>query len=576
MQVEQIKNEFSARNVQELIYDISTYNRAKGSDDFHQAVKLLADYLPVSEVMTFSSNNSYNSWQVPEDFNLEGGYLRYKNGPYLINSLASQPTGALFLSDSTRGKETLELFDAGPGESPEDYQGYNSEAAIMADGHPTLVYYQAVKKRGARCLLLSHMRSENADIGRTREQMPGAVNYTSLPAIKSEEEEAFGFSLSWRQMKELRQKLQKQDSLSLEAKITKKPGTGELEIIKATAGENNAEKRPLLLTAHLCHPRPGANDNASGAALLAELMRVFHKFSLNRKIVAIWVPEMYGPAALLEQPEWQDFAGVINLDMVAQNQDLTGSTLNIFSTPWSVPSFISELAAHHLENKSFKIRQQHYAGGSDHFIFSNPSAGVPGISLTQLPDKFYHTDQDTPDKTSAATIDWVGEGVIDIISDLIEMSSESASATAARIVKNYLEHDKNKEPELVSEYRAFLAREKLYQLEALSELGPELKWLEEETDNFSLPDYRSDFRSVTGPIASDWMDAKTKIEYVKNRRQYKNWGNFIFELLNFMELGFAREEAMELARAEFDLPAEVKEKADSLLNGLQEKGLINI
>ena len=577
MQVDKVKNEFSARNVQELIYDISKFNRAKGSDEFHSAVELIRNYLPDSELLTFSSQKTYNSWEVPEDFNLKGGYLRYSDGgPYLISSLSRQPAGVLFSSDATEGTEELKVFDAGKGEKPEDYEGYQSEAAVIAHGHPTLVYYQAVKKRGARCLLLCHMRSENFDIGRTREQMPEAVNYSSLPSIKSEGEKAFGFSLSWQQMKELRQKLEEKDEVTLEAKISKSPGTGELEIIKTVTGENKEDTRPLLLTAHLCHPRPGANDNASGAALLAELMRVFDKFSLSRKVVAIWVPEMYGPAALLEEGKWQEFSAVINLDMVAQDQDLTGSTLNIFSTPWSVPSFISELAAYHLEDKSFRMRQQQYAGGSDHFIFSNPSVGVPGISITQLPDKFYHTDQDTPDKTSTATINWVGKSVIDIIDDLIDMSSESASAAAARIVKNYLEPDKKEESELVKRYRAFLAREKLEQLNELAELGPELKWLEEEAAGFSLPNYRDNFRSVTGPIANHWMGAKTRVEYVKNRRKYENWGNFIFELINFLELGFDKTEAIELARMEFGLSEEVVSKAEDLLEKIQKEELINL
>lgn len=579
MQLEKMKKEFSPRRVQELIYDISTFDRAKGSDDYHRAVEFVQQNVEGVERLTFTSDATYNSWEVPADYNLKDGYLRYAGeGDYLISSLASQPTAALFTSDDTGGEVKLKVFDAGKGEEPEDYEGYDGEKAVLAHGQPTAVYYQAVRKRGAECILLCHMRSEKPSIGRSREQMPGAVNYTSLPSVKSEDEHAYGFSLCWSQVKELRQKLEEEDgSLELEARIDLEPGTGELEILKAEAGRGQSERKPLLLTAHLCHPRPSANDNASGAALLVEIMRVLKQFEPRRKIVAIWVPEMYGPAALLEEQEgWDDFELALNLDMVGEDQDLTGSTLNVFSTAWSMPSFLSELAAFHLEDKSFRMNEEGYAGGSDHFIFSNPSVGVPAVSLTQLPDRYYHTDLDTPDKTSRQTLRWVGEAVLGIISDLEEMKTETLAGISARIVDNYLRETGDDHPPLVENYRAHLALTKLQQLAEYGEAVPALDWLGEEAGDFTPPQPREDFRSFTGPLSRDWMDIEERLEHLKLRRRYDDWGNFCFELLNFLELGYEREDAIELARAEFDLPEEIEEEARDLLEKLQREELIEL
>jgi hypothetical protein len=42
-----------------------------------------------------------------------------------------------------------------------------------------------------------------------------------------------------------------------------------------------------------------------------------------------------------------------------------------------------------------------FSGGSDHYILSDPTVGIPTPMLIQWPDKFYHTSGDTPDKVSA-------------------------------------------------------------------------------------------------------------------------------------------------------------------------------
>jgi hypothetical protein len=45
-----------------------------------------------------------------------------------------------------------------------------------------------------------------------------------------------------------------------------------------------------------------------------------------------------------------------------------------------------------------------FSGGSDHYIFSDPTVGVPMPMLIQWPDKFYHTSDDTLDKVDPAML----------------------------------------------------------------------------------------------------------------------------------------------------------------------------
>jgi aminopeptidase YwaD len=49
-----------------------------------------------------------------------------------------------------------------------------------------------------------------------------------------------------------------------------------------------------------------------------------------------------------------------------------------------------------------------FSGGSDHYILSDPSVGVPTPMLIQWPDKFYHTSEDTLDKVDPAMLARIG------------------------------------------------------------------------------------------------------------------------------------------------------------------------
>jgi len=49
-----------------------------------------------------------------------------------------------------------------------------------------------------------------------------------------------------------------------------------------------------------------------------------------------------------------------------------------------------------------------FSGGSDHYILSDPSVGVPCPMIIQWPDKFYHTSEDTLDKVDPNMLARVG------------------------------------------------------------------------------------------------------------------------------------------------------------------------
>jgi Domain of unknown function (DUF4910) len=112
------------------------------------------------------------------------------------------------------------------------------------------------------------------------------------------------------------------------------------------SGETSAE---VLFLAHLCHPRPGANDNASGVAATLGLAEAFRPLApLDAGLRFVWGPEFLGTAAYL-----QDVVGagraplprvVLNLDMVGEDQARCGGPLVLERSAEHLPSPLDAVA----------------------------------------------------------------------------------------------------------------------------------------------------------------------------------------------------------------------------------------
>ncbi len=178
--------------------------------------------------------------------------------------------------------------------------------------------------------------------------------------------------------------------------------------------------RGVLFVAHLCHVRPGANDNASGVAALLGIAQTIRSIMLRtglrtlpRPVRFLWAPEFCGAAAYLHHAIG---AGhplplcVLNLDMVAENQPLCGSPLLVERSPDHVPGFINAVVERCVElvwgrrtrlsqDAAAEWRAVPFAGFSDHAVFVDRSIGVPALQLGHWPDRFNHSSADDIDKT---------------------------------------------------------------------------------------------------------------------------------------------------------------------------------
>jgi len=162
-------------------------------------------------------------------------------------------------------------------------------------------------------------------------------------------------------------------------------------------------------------PVPGANDGASGAAVLMELANVLPKDANCRITLALFDAEdqgginnadwiagsTYYAQSLTEKP-----SAVVIVDMIGD------ADLNIYQERTSTPRLTNEIwaAAKELGYEQYFIPAMKFSMIDDHTPFLN--AGIEAIDLIDFDYPYWHTTLDTSDKVSANSLKIVGEVLI--------------------------------------------------------------------------------------------------------------------------------------------------------------------
>src|SRR5262249_34539486 len=136
---------------------------------------------------------------------------------------------------------------------------------------------------------------------------PDALAYTSFWWNEAEPR-GWGFVLCPRPGHRPRERLQTGERLELEAEIDSRAFDTRIPLVSAVipASSRAAPGGEILVTSHLCHPQPSANDNASGAAANLESARVLATLAASgvwkpgeRSVRFMWMPELTGTCAWL-------------------------------------------------------------------------------------------------------------------------------------------------------------------------------------------------------------------------------------------------------------------------------------
>ncbi len=167
-------------------------------------------------------------------------------------------------------------------------------------------------------------------------------------------------------------------------------------------------------------PVPGANDGASGAAVLLELARSLDKAKLQNEVWLVFFDaEDNG-----RLDGWQFIAGssffannlsvkpeaVIIADMIGDADQQIYKEQN--STPWLTEQVWAKAAA--LGYDKWFLPTYKYSMLDDHTPFLRK--GIPAVDLIDFDYPYWHTTQDTADKVSADSLARVGR----VIESLLE------------------------------------------------------------------------------------------------------------------------------------------------------------
>lgn len=213
----------------------------------------------------------------------------------------------------------------------------------------------------------------------------------------------------------------------------------ERTVVAEMRGAVRPEER-FVYSAHV--QEPGANDNATGVGLLAEVARttavLFKSGRVNpaRTMTFLWGDEIRGTQRFLAEDSTRR-SGVkwgMSLDMVGENTARSGGTFLIEKMPdpsavwvrgedqhseWGgSPMPITDIRAYWFNDfvrqrcldraatTGWVVKSNPFEGGSDHTPFL--TANIPAVLLWHFTDQFYHTDLDRIDMVSATTLGNVG------------------------------------------------------------------------------------------------------------------------------------------------------------------------
>lgn len=462
--------ELSGETAKTNLEFISRNHRMRGSRDFRSAAEFIAERaraygLQDVNILQFAADGKtfYGTQKARPAWDAEFAELweiGSKDGaPKPLERIASWEAIPLTLAqDSESANVTAELVDVGIGTSESDYQGRDVRGKIvLAAAQPDPVTRLAVEKYGAVGILSYAQNQPNGWWG----DNDNLVRWGHLDSFSPTN--TFAFMLTLKQARAFQARLARGERIMLRAEVRAGRKAGNYEIVTAVipGTDPNLRDEEIAFSCHLDHPHPGANDNASGCVAILEVARTYAKLIRQGKIKPplrtirfIWPPEIEGTLALLNARSdiTERIKAVIHMDMVGGSPE-TKAVFHVTRGPASLPSFIYDTAD---EFGAFVNEQSYlfasgerppypliapeggkepllamlstFDMGSDHQVYSDSSFGIPGTYLNDWPDRYIHTNFDTPaniDPTKLKRAGFIGAAQGYFLANLTEASAVS-------------------------------------------------------------------------------------------------------------------------------------------------------
>jgi hypothetical protein len=181
--------------------------------------------------------------------------------------------GTAIAINSRSAEVTAEIVDVGNGEDEEAYRGKSIEGRIVLScGRLDRVFSLAVFRHGAAGVVTCAPRWPGPPF-----DFPDHIGWQTIPAKgENGREPTWAFSISLHSAEEIREILRAGRKVVAHVKIETRIKTpGRMQILIGTIPAGKVSNQAIVYSAHLDHPRGGANDDASGCGNLLEIARSF-------------------------------------------------------------------------------------------------------------------------------------------------------------------------------------------------------------------------------------------------------------------------------------------------------------
>lgn len=449
-----LQKELSGDNAKQHAGYMTQFMRTPGSSGIKSAIMYAEEYLKRHGVDTVYRIEYpvKNAWDVTDAevqivSPVDESVVTYAEAPTCIQwwSVATPREGV-----------TAELVDVGSGLHEEDYTGKLVSGKIVlaaGDGHAegnNHVYELAVGKFGAIGLLTDSLLYPQPPF-RTRVNMPDAVQLLRTPRLG----EGWAFAISYSKAQRLRELLST-GSVRLKARVDAQnfEGVGHTLVVEIKGIEIPDEE--VWFVAHCSGTKPGANC-AGGAGLwieqaklISDLVREGKIPGPKRTIRFIMGAEGGGLEGYLDAQKGSlpKVHAAFVYCSTGNDQDKCKSSLILFKSPESIPSFLNDLCISTIEQVSadalppfkdvsrdialIRFNVAPYTPWSDNSRLMRLK--IPCPLFMSWPDIFFHTQYLTDDKLDPEVLKRCG-----IVTSYVAVTVANADTAVARQILDRVE-----------------------------------------------------------------------------------------------------------------------------------------
>ena len=432
-QMDEIIGEASGETAWNTIMETGGYNKDRLAEEyagtFYESQYIydqLKRYgLPGAEIVRFPAGQSWNG--------IKGELWEVK--PQRQKLASYKDMTAMLASGSSSADVKADLVWVGRGTKQEIGSAEVEGKIVVTEGSISTVHNLACGDLGA----LGVIAISTSRISFDPLQIPWRGIYSRRGASgQAAPETKFGFLLPFREGELLKNRLLRNEKITVHAQVEVKMEDYEYQDVICHIPGTDPNAGEVILSAHLFEGivKQGANDNKSGSAGIMEVARVLHTLieegrlpRPKRTIRFLWGPEFSGTGPWVKENQeiMEKTLCNINMDMVGISLSKTPTYMNLMRTTYGNAHYINDVMENYyrfvgegnkdrIQNRSSRSRlfrivaptgtdepfyysiETHY-GASDHEIFNDWGVGVPGIMMITWPDPWYHTSSDRVGKT---------------------------------------------------------------------------------------------------------------------------------------------------------------------------------